>query len=69
MSCEWAKHVITSPIAINNKDLKSAWVKRWKKAKWIKPLNKLNPIKPKWLRVERAISFLRSRSKTEFKPA
>jgi len=58
-----------SPIVIKSKDLKRAWVRRWKKANWTNPAEKAKPMKPKWLKVERAISFLRSVSKTAFIPA
>jgi hypothetical protein len=58
-----------SPIVINNRDLNKAWTKRWKNLKWSKPAENAIPINPKWLRVERAISFLKSVSNTAFRPA
>jgi hypothetical protein len=58
-----------SPIAMNSKDLNRACVSMWKKPRLIKPLKILRPMNPKWLRVDRAISFLRSVSKIEFNPA
>jgi hypothetical protein len=58
-----------SPIAMNSRDLNRAWVSMWKNPRLIRPLKILRPINPKWLRVDRAMSFLRSVSKTEFNPA
>ena len=69
MSCEWFKLIIISPIVINNKDLKRAWTNKWKKLKDNKPEEKANPINPKCLKVDNAISFFRSVSQIEFKPA
>lgn len=63
------KLIIISPIAIKSKDLKRAWLSKWKKDKESKPREKDKPINPKCLRVERAISFLRSFSKIVFNPA
>lgn len=69
ISWEWLRLIIISPIVIKSKDLKRAWVSKWKKLRWSKPAENAKPIKPKWLRVERAISFFRSVSNTVFNPA
>lgn len=69
ISWAWCIFVMISPIAIKSKDLKRAWTRRWKKEKVSKPKEKESPINPKWLKVERAISFLRSVSKILFNPA
>lgn len=57
-----------SPIAINNKDLNKAWTNKWKKAKHNKPQEYATPIKAKWERVDKAISFFISTSNTAFIP-
>jgi hypothetical protein len=54
---------------MKSKDLNKACVSMWKNANCKRPAEKAIPIKPKWLRVDRAIIFLRSFSKMEFMPA
>jgi hypothetical protein len=58
-----------SPIVIKSKDLKRAWLKRWKKESLNSPKKKDMPIKPRCLRVDKAINFFRSFSKIVFIPA
>lgn len=65
----WAKLIIISPIVIKRRDLNKAWLNRWKKERLKRPKEKDIPMKPKCLRVERAISFFKSFSKTVLKPA
>ena len=69
ISWEWPRLIIISPMDMKSRDLNNAWLRRWKNDNVKKPKEKDIPIKPKWLKVERAISFLRSFSNTVFKPA
>ncbi len=61
-SCEWENWRIRLPAQINKRALKIAWVKRWKKVKFVWPRERLVIIKPNWLKVDRAIIFFISNS-------
>lgn len=68
-SCVWEKWWIKDPAQINNKALKRACAIRWKKARFGSPRPKVDSITPSWLRVDRAIIFLRSHSTRADRPA
>lgn len=51
---------IKIPAHKNNKALNKAWERRWKKANLEKPNDKILIIKPNWLKVDKAIIFLKS---------
>ncbi len=69
ISWEWKREIMISPIDIKRRDLNKAWANKWKKDNEIKPREKDKEIKPKWLKVDNAINFLRSNSTREFNPA
>jgi len=51
---------MTPPAQMNNKDLKIAWVIKWKNPHIFILWERLKIMKPSWLKVERAIIFLKS---------
>ena len=57
------------PAEIKSRALNRAWVMRWKKASLGRFMARVATIKPSWLRVERAIIFLRSHSAMADMPA
>ena len=54
---------------MNRRALNSAWVIRWKNARVGSPRPMVDSITPSWLRVDRAIIFLRSNSASADMPA
>ncbi len=69
ISWVWKLKCIISPIHINNKDLKRAWASMCNNDKFKNPQEKAKPIKPKCLKVDKAISFFISTSNKELRPA
>jgi len=63
LSCELPNSWILHPILMNNVDLNNACAIRWKKQKFLNPRPKRIIIIPNCLRVDKAITFLRSDSK------
>lgn len=59
---------INKPAHINKRALKQAWVAKWKNVKSGSPKAKVDIIKPNCLKVERAIIFFKSNSKTPLIP-
>jgi hypothetical protein len=54
---------------MKSRDLKRACTNKWKKDRESNPQEKAMPINPKCLRVDSAMSFLRSDSNKAFRPA
>lgn len=57
------------PREMKREDLKKAWERRWKNAKRHHPNPSEKQMNPRWERVERATTFLRSGSTSEESPA
>lgn len=57
------------PAHTNNRALNSAWVIRWKSARWGRPRAIAIIITPSWLKVDKAMIFLRSHSTIAASPA
>jgi len=63
LSCEFLNSWILHPMLMNSADLNNACAIKWKKQKFLNPSPNKIIIMPSCLRVERAITFLRSDSK------